>query len=229
MGFGDASATCARPGADAVELAARATCCQRAPGAVAGHARLVGAGGAGAAEARRDPSSTPRAARWSITRRSRRRCATRGLRVGLDVFANEPDTATGDVPRSARCAARRLRHAPHRRLDRPGAGSDRRRDRPHRPRPSRRPAGAERRQPGEADAGDAHAGRPAPRSARRARPRVRPPARSERSTCRRPRTSSSRARTPPSPASTSTARPTPRCSTACGGNADILDLQLVPL
>ena len=48
--------------------------------------------------------------------------------------------------------------------------------------------GAERRQPGEEDAGDAHAGRPPPRSARRARARVRAPAQRRASTCRKPRT-----------------------------------------
>ena len=47
------------------------------------------------------------------------------LRVGLDVFANEPSAATGDFSGRADGAAERLRHAPHRRLDRPGAGSDR--------------------------------------------------------------------------------------------------------
>ena len=67
------------------------------------------------------------------TRRSPRRSARRGLRVGLDVFANEPAAATGDFTTIARRRCRRLRHAPHRRVDRPGAGSDRRRNRPHHP------------------------------------------------------------------------------------------------
>ncbi len=152
-------------------------------------------------------SSTPRAARWSITRRSPRRSrdarpARRPRR--LRRTSRRPRPATFDD--AARRAARRLRHAPHRRVDRSGAGSDRRRDRAHRPRLQGDRPGAERRQPRAAHAGDAPAGRAPPRSARRARARLRPAAQRAASTCRRPRTSSSRAPRPRSPASTSTAR-----------------------
>ena len=137
-----------------------------------------------------------------------------GLRVGLDVFAQRAGGGDRRLQRSDRRAARRLRHASHRRVDRSGAGSDRRRDRPHRPQLQGNRPGAERRQPGDADAGDAHARRPPPRSPGRARARVRPPARAPTSTCRRPRTSSSRAPRRPSRASTSTARRRRRSATA---------------
>ena len=105
------------------------------------------------------------------------RSRERGIRVGLDVFANEPSGATGAFSDPLTALPERLRHAPHRRVHRSGAGSDRRRDRAHRRVLQGHRQGAERRQPGEEDAGDAHAGRPPPRSARRARARLRAPAR----------------------------------------------------
>ena len=71
-------------------------------------------------------------------------------RVGLDVFANEPAAATAGFTDPIVSAAGRLRHASHRRVHRPGAGGDRRRDRPHRPQLQGDRPGAERRQPGHA-------------------------------------------------------------------------------
>ena len=46
----------------------------------------------------------------------------KGLRAGLDVFASEPTGAQRPVCRRHRAPAGRLRHAPHRRLDRSGPG-----------------------------------------------------------------------------------------------------------
>ena len=48
-----------------------------------------------------------------------------GLRLGLDVFANEPSASTGAFADPTRVATRGLRHPPHRRVNRAGAGSDR--------------------------------------------------------------------------------------------------------
>ena len=62
------------------------------------------------------------------------------IRVGLDVFAAEPATATGQFDGSDRVAAQRVRHASHRRLDRPGAGSRSRPKRCASSRPTRTPA-----------------------------------------------------------------------------------------
>ena len=76
----------------------------------------------------------------STTPRSSRRSANAGFASALDVFADEPSAGDRRLHRSDRRAAERLRHAPHRRLHRPGAGSDRRRNRPHRRGPTRRPA-----------------------------------------------------------------------------------------
>ena len=83
---------------------------------------------------------------------------------------------------------------------------------------------AERRQPGAAHAGDAHAGRAAPRSSRRARPRVRRAARRRAQRAGNREHRLRRRARPPSPASTSTARrprhrrrrarPTPTSSTS---------------
>ena len=77
-------------------------------------------------------SSTPPAPRSSTTTRSARAAREKQLRVGLDVFAIEPADVHRRLRRSDRPGARRLRHAPHRRVHRSGAGSDRRRDRQHR-------------------------------------------------------------------------------------------------
>ena len=89
--------------------------------------------------------------------------------------------------------------------------------------------GAERREPGDEDAGDAHAGRPAPRPARRARARVRAPARRRHQRAGdRERDLRGRARRP-SRASISTARRSSRAAatTIQDGNRDILDLHVV--
>ena len=66
---------------------------------------LVNAEIAQAAEARARSSSTPRAAKWWITPRWRPRSAIEGLRVGLDVFANEPASATGEFSDERRVSA----------------------------------------------------------------------------------------------------------------------------
>ncbi len=151
---------------------------QRAPRADEGHARLRQRRAADARQAGR-LHHQHRARRGDGLRGAgRRRCKDKGLRVGLDVF--DERAVRGDRRRSSDALAshaERLRHAPHRRLDRPGAGSDRRRDRAHHPHLQGNRQGAERRQPGQADAGHAHAGRPASRQARRAGARVRVPAR----------------------------------------------------
>ena len=70
-----------------------------------------------------------------------------GLRVGLDVFANEPAAAQRISRIRSGGAPRRLRHAPHRRVHRPGAGGHRGRNRPHRPQLQGDRQGAERGQP----------------------------------------------------------------------------------
>ena len=57
----------------------------------------------------------------------------KGLRVGLDVFANEPSGAEGQIDDPILSLPGRDRHASHRCVHRSGAGSDRRRNRPHRP------------------------------------------------------------------------------------------------
>ena len=98
---------------------------------------------------------------------------TRGLRVALDVFAHEPAGGDRAFHRSDRRPARRLRHAPHRRLDRTGAGGDRRRSGARHPRLQGDRQGAERREPRDDDAGDAQAGGAPPRSPGRAGARVR--------------------------------------------------------
>ena len=88
----------------------------------------------------------------------------RGLRAALDVFAAEPAAATGPFADDIVQLPGRLWHPSHRRLDRPGSGSDRRRDRAHRPHLQGHRAGTQRGEPGPDDAGDAHAGGAAPRS-----------------------------------------------------------------
>ena len=56
---------------------------------------LVNAGLLCEAEARRRSCSTPRAARSWMQRRSRRRCRSEAFASGLDVYAQEPASATG--------------------------------------------------------------------------------------------------------------------------------------
>ena len=51
----------------------------------------------------------------------------KGIRAGLDVFANEPSGGSGEFADPIVKEAGRLRHPPHRRLHRPGPGSHRRR------------------------------------------------------------------------------------------------------
>src|SRR5215204_3218255 len=80
----------------------------------------------------------------------------------------------GRVHGRHRPGAEPLRHAPHRRLDRPGAGGHRRRDRPRHPHLQGDGARPERRQPRAPHALDAHARRAPPRPPRRARLRPRP-------------------------------------------------------
>ena len=77
-------------------------------------------------------------------RGSRRRASRRARRLRRRAGGGD-----GGVQRSAGVAARRLRHASHRRIDRPGAGSDCRRNRPHHPQLQGDRPGAERREPGE--------------------------------------------------------------------------------
>ena len=52
----------------------------------------------------------------------------KGIRAGLDVFNEEPAGGAGDVRAPIFDLPGVIRHPPHRRLDRPGAGGDRRRD-----------------------------------------------------------------------------------------------------
>ncbi len=208
------------------EVAARMRRAERAPRARQGDARHHRRERARDAAAGRDRRQHL-ARRAGRSRGARRRGARRGIRVGLDVFDNEPAAADGRLRDAAGVAPWRLRHAPHRRVHRSGAGSHRRRDGAHRARVQGDRRGAERRQSGAAHAGDAHAGRAPPRSSGRAGARVRHLRARAASTCRRPRTSCSRARRPRSPASISMARRTRRCSTPSTGNADMLDLQVV--
>ena len=51
---------------------------------------------------------------------------TRGIRAGLDVFAAEPTSGTGEFTDAIRNEDEPLRHAPYRRLNRSSAGSHRR-------------------------------------------------------------------------------------------------------
>ena len=150
----------------------------------------------------------------------------RGLRVGLDVFANEPSGATGDIRRSVDRAAGRVRHAPHRRVDRAGAGGDRGGDGPHhhhlqgdRPR---------------AERGEPRAKRPRRRtcwSSATAIGRACSPTSSitcarPTSTSRRPRTSSSRGPKPRWRASTSTGEPSAEvCERIKTGNDNVFDFK----
>ncbi len=53
----------------------------------------------------------------------------KGLRVGIDVFADEPASGTGEFDSALARHPARLHHPSHRRLNRPGAGSNRRRSR----------------------------------------------------------------------------------------------------
>ena len=120
---------------------------QRSPRADARHEGPGQRGAPGPAQARLVRSSTPRAARSSTTRRSPRRCRTRGLRVALDVFAERAGGRDRRLHRPDRRAAGRLRHASHRRLDRSGAGGDCRGNRARHPHLQGDRQGAERREP----------------------------------------------------------------------------------
>jgi hypothetical protein len=93
-------------------------------------------------------SSTPPAVRWWTHDRARGGRAPRASAWRSTCFANEPTTATGAFTDPLLAAAERLRHPPHRRLHRAGAGSHRRRNRPHRPHLQGDRARAERGQPG---------------------------------------------------------------------------------
>ena len=78
----------------------------------------------------------------------------KGIRVALDVYPGEPAERDGRLHARPGGPAGRLRHAPHRRVDRPGAGGDRGRDGPDRQDVQGDRPGAERRQPREEDAGE---------------------------------------------------------------------------
>ncbi len=103
----------------------------------------------------------------------------KGLKVGLDVFAKEPATATGAFTDPIVVRSRCLRHPPHRRLDRSGAGSHCRRDRSYHSELQRNRPRSERREPGHPYSRDAHARRASSRPPRRARACLQPPARGE--------------------------------------------------
>ena len=127
---------------------------------------------------------------------------------------DEPSGGTGSYADPLLQAAGRLRHAPHRRVHRAGAGGHRGRNRPHRPRVQGHRPGAERGEPRTADARDAHAGRAPPRPPRRAGARVRAPARRAHQRAGNREHHLRGRRRPPSPASTSTARRPTTCSRA---------------
>ena len=146
----------------AIELEPTPKTSRRAPTSSASTSRLVprrrgwSTRGCSSGCGRARSSSTPRAAEVVDSRSARPTpCATGGCASASTSSPNEPSGATGDVRRSARRAAGRLRHAPHRRVDRAGAGGDRRGDGPHRrhlqgdrPRAERRqPRAARRRRP----------------------------------------------------------------------------------
>ena len=133
------------------------------------------------------------------------------------------------VRRRHRPAARRLRHAPHRRLDRSGPGSDRGRDRAHRPDVQGDRPRSQRGEPGPTDAGDAHAGGAAPRSSRRAGPRVRraPRRRAQRAGDREHHLRGRAGRRGPHQPRRRACRR--HRSPPFGANADVLDVQLVSL
>ena len=142
----------------------------------AGHARPGRRGGPRAAETRRvlhqhgaRRSRGLRGARDGGPRAARPRRPRRLRRTSQPARRVNSSDALGSLPG-------RLRHAPHRRIDRSGAGGHRRRNRPHHRELQGHRQGAERRQPREEDAGDAHARRPPPRSARRPGARLRAPA-----------------------------------------------------
>jgi D-3-phosphoglycerate dehydrogenase / 2-oxoglutarate reductase len=153
----------------------------------------------------------------------------KGLRVGLDVFANEPAGATGEFTDDLLSLPERLWHAPHRRVHEPGAGGHRRRNRPDRAQLQGDGARAERREPGEAHGRDTHARRAAPRSAWCAGPRVPPPATGQPERAgdgehrlRRGEAAVARVNLDGEPSATT-------CSNIKAENADILDLQVVRL
>ena len=139
----------------------------------------------------------------------------RGIRAGLDVFAGEPTSATGEFTDEIATGGESLRHASHRRFDRSGAGSHRRRNRPHHARRSRRPAKSRT----SSTSPSARPPRTCSSSATAIVPACWPqcstPSARRTSTCRRWRTSSLKARRPPSRASISKPRRQPRRWTNC--------------
>ena len=155
----------------------------------------------------------------------------RGIRVGLDVYPNEPTTGDRRVRRPAHRPARGLRDAPHRRVDGPGAGGDRRRGGAHRrtrsrtragcPTSSTSPGGRRRPTCWSSAIGTGRASSPTC-SSTSGRPT---------STSRRRRTSCSTARRRRSPGSTSTARPTAGAAGChrAPATSDILSVQLMAL
>ena len=101
---------------------------QHSSGTVQGHAwlRRCRDSGSGQTGCHAHQHGSRRGARF---RRTRRRGSYWGLRVGLDVFANEPTGAEGSSM-IRRVATQRHRNASHRGIDRSGTGRHRRRDGP---------------------------------------------------------------------------------------------------
>ena len=114
---------------------------------------LIGEAALGAHAAERHPDQHLARRGGRRARRCARAIAEKQLRVALDVFDDEPKGGSGAFADALGQAARRLRHAPRRRVDRAGAGGDRRRDGAHRARLRRARRGAQLRQPGDALAG----------------------------------------------------------------------------
>ena len=124
------------------------------------------------------------------------RGARKKIRAGLDVFAKEPAAGAGEFTDEIARLRPGLRHAPHRRIHRAGAGGDCRRDGAHHPNiPGDRP-GAQRGQPGPKYARHLRAGGAAPGPAGRAGQRARRHQRRAASTCRKWKTWSSKAPKP---------------------------------
>ena len=200
----------------------------RRPGSRDARARRRGRSSPGSGPAR--SSSTRRGPRSSTTTALADAVRERGLRVGLDVYPDEPTTGTAEFHVPLAPVARRLRDPPHRRLDRAGPGGDRRRDRPDRPLVQGDRAGPERREPRPPDAGDPPARRPPSEPAGRPGPRVRAPARRGHQRARDRERHLPRTPRPPSPGSTWTARcPTRSSLPSSAGDDNIISLQLVAL
>ena len=133
------------------------------------------------------------------------------LRVGTDVHAGEPEGGKAEFRSELAMAARRVRHPPHRRLHRAGAGRHRRgggahhrRLRPHR-------AGAQLRERAPAHAGALPAGGAPPRPGGRHRQRAGRHPRGGHQRRSGSRTPSSRRRPRPAAPSSSTSARRPRC------------------